>query len=227
MSDCLRDDELARVAADPGAPGRAHAETCPRCRARLLAWREFERPVEPADAAGHAAGRERVLGAVRSELGLERSEPVVTPLPSRPRRARPRWERLLAVAAAVVVVAGGSWLAWRGFEGPHPGEPPRIERGEPAGGALSPAEPEAGPDGVRFRWRAVGGADGYVVRVLGADMRVLHESAAVRETTLLLAPEHAAPPRPGEAIYWEIAALRGGETLETTAPRALGSVRRR
>jgi len=64
-----------------------------------------------------------------------------------------------------------------------------------------------------YRWTAVDGADGYVVRILGSDGRVVFESPALTVTEARLPKTVALEP---EAHTWTVTARKGGEVVATS-----------
>jgi hypothetical protein len=216
MSDHLSDAEISEVATRSDHPRAEHLDACPRCRARVLGVRAFVEPGSVPPGADPAEARERIVGAVRERLGLERPAAPPIPLPRHARRRVPAAPRWLAVAAAFVAVIGGTWLVAR------LGEPPVIERGaEPADG-LAPFEPRVASGAVTFRWHRAPGAEGYLVRILGADLRVLHESPVTADTSRVLTLRE--PPLDAlenEVAYWQVVALAAGAPLEESPPRPL------
>jgi hypothetical protein len=61
-----------------------------------------------------------------------------------------------------------------------------------------------------FRWSAAEGADGYIVRILGSDGRVVFESPSLTVTEVHLPKTVALEP---EAHTWSVTARKGGEAL--------------
>ena len=115
--------------------------------------------------------------------------------------------RLLSVlkgglAAVMIVVAAGC-----GQTAPAPAPAakpaPTLTLIEPADGATS------GHIDL-FRWSAAEGADGYVVRILGSDGRVVFESPSQTATEAHLPKTVALEP---EAHTWNVTARKGGDVL--------------
>ena len=107
-----------------------------------------------------------------------------------------------------------------------PGTPPAsAPAAAPANPATAPAKPAATlslvepTDGVfaghidLFRWTATEGADGYVVRVLGSDGRVVFESPVLTVTEARLPRTVALEP---EAHTWSVTARKGGDVIATS-----------
>lgn len=123
------------------------------------------------------------------------------------------WRRGLA-AVALMAVAGC------GQSSPAPASTPA-----PPAAAAAPAKAPASltliepVDGVfsghidLFRWSAADGADGYVVRILGSDGRVVFESPVLTVTEAHLPKTVALEP---EAHTWTVTARKGGEVIATS-----------
>ncbi|MCC6350821.1 MAG: hypothetical protein IT347_14635 [Candidatus Eisenbacteria bacterium] len=216
---CVPIEELARVRDLPeGSPERAHAETCPRCRAALLAIAEFEREGDalPAEA---GAGPARVrLDAVIESLTGDTPQRI---LPTRATAGRdgagwlarlfaPPAVRFAGAFAALAIVAASLWLTTRG-----PAD--RLERG--ASAPTSAASVSVTPAGWRLSWPAVAGAESYDVVFLSADLREVGRVRDVRANELLIARD-ALPPgvAPGIPLLVEIDALNGGRILGMSEP---------
>lgn len=97
---------------------------------------------------------------------------------------------------------------------PPPSAPPAAP--EKSAASLSLVEPT---DGVFsghidvFRWSAVDGADGYVIRILGSDGRVVYESPALTATETRLPKTVGLEP---EAHTWSVTARNGGAVIATS-----------
>jgi len=217
-SRCIPIEELARVRELPaGAPERVHAESCPRCRAALLALAEFERADEALPAEAGAARAHGRLDAVIESLTT--AEPVLPAPAAAPRREGPGWlarlltppaYRFAAGFAVVALVAAAAWLVARG-----PAE--RLERG--ATSDAGAASVRVADGGWLLSWPAVEGADAYDVVFLAADLREVARVADVRDTRLTL--RRGALPAgvsPGVPLLVEIDARSGGAILEVSAP---------
>ena len=91
--------------------------------------------------------------------------------------------------------------------------------------AAAPAKPAASltlvepTDGVfsghidLFRWNAVEGADGYVIRILGSDGRLVFESPVVTATEARLPKTVGLEP---EAHTWSVTARNGSAVIATS-----------
>ncbi len=127
---------------------------------------------------------------------------------------------LLSCAAVVALMVAGA--ACGQSEPASSGPPPQA----PAAPAPPPApkptttvtllEPT---DGVfsghidLFRWTAVEGADGYVIKILGSDGRVVFESPALTATEARLPKTVGLEP---EAHTWTVTARKGGDVIATS-----------
>ena len=104
------------------------------------------------------------------------------------------------------------------------GPPPQAPGAAPAP-AAAPARPAASlslvepTDGVfsghidLFRWTAVEGADGYGIKILGSDGRVVFESPVLTATEARLPKTVGLEP---EAHTWTVTARKGGEVIATS-----------
>lgn len=131
------------------------------------------------------------------------------------------WRRMMigmsAVALSATLVACGESKTPVVIEAP--GTPP------PSAPAAAPATPAPSltlvepTDGVfsghidLFRWTAVEGADGYVIRILGSDGRTVFESPVLTATEARLPKTVGLEP---EAHTWSVAARKGGEVIATS-----------
>jgi hypothetical protein len=222
-------DEILR--SDPSDSRRSHLETCPRCRARLLVYQEFQEDLsalpgaDPGDAAIRlrAAFDQELRRAARPEGFVESGRPA-TPLE---RVARLRWPRL-RVAWAFASVALVMVILYAGLEIRHGRQSPDVlrdlpERASPE--ALSGPDPISTGEGssglVELRWRRARGAEGYRVRLFGPDLADLAQLGPVADTVLVLRREDV-PGQTGRTIGWQVAALRGGLPFAMSRP---GTVR--
>jgi hypothetical protein len=64
-----------------------------------------------------------------------------------------------------------------------------------------------------FRWTAAEGADGYVIRILGSDGRLVFESPVLTATEARLPKTVGLEP---EAHTWSVTARKGGEVIATS-----------
>jgi len=207
-TECIPVEALGTIATLPADdPRRRHAETCPRCRARLALFREFDSPSAPPAGARIDEADSALAAAIERELALP------APLPFPARAARPRPARglgaslrpLWAAAAALILVAG----AWVLLRPPAPA----VMRG-PVSRAELPVATHRGVDRLTLSWRAVPGASRYVVRFYATDLSDLASVDAGRADHLEL--RRGALPRPlagGAKVLWQVMALAGGDRL--------------
>jgi hypothetical protein len=207
-------EELLRL--DARDPRRAHLDDCPRCRARLIAFRSFvERRPMPAGAdLGDA--RRRLSAAIRAEIEQESPRHRLWPRRPRPWRMQLLWKPALGLVAAGVLVILLLRPAGQGS-----GDGALVLRGEgPAPAALAA---DRAPDGsLRLSWPAVPPAEGYRVMLYGRDLAEIARLEAGRDTVLVLSAERVARLGPsGGAVFWRVAALEGGEPVSLSAPATL------
>jgi hypothetical protein len=204
---CIPVEDLSRVRGLPAdSPERRHVADCPRCRARMLALAEFERPTLVLPREADEAGAGERLDAFIDRLGGGAAKPA-------PRPPMPWWQRLFepamrpALAALVVVIAAGSfWAVTRPLH--------RQELRGDAESAPALAAAVATPDGWELAWAATGGADAYEVLFFGADLRESARVSGLHETHLLLRREALpAGVEPGKPCFWQVVALRAGDPL--------------
>ena len=127
--------------------------------------------------------------------------------------------RVLAYGAPVALIAltvacGGSAPA----SAPAPAAPaPTAEAAKPAG-TLSLLEPIEGAMGGHidmFRWSAIDGADGYVIKITAVTGdRVVWESPVMPATETRLPATVALEPEPHT---WQVTARKAGQPLVTSA----------
>ena len=124
---------------------------------------------------------------------------------------------LSRAAVVALMVAGAACGQAPVVEAPGtpPAAPPTAAPAKPAA-SLSLVEPI---DGVfsghidLFRWTAAEGADGYVIRILGSDGRVVFESPVLTATEARLPKTVGLEP---EAHTWTVTARKGGDVIATS-----------
>lgn len=211
--DCVRDEDLARIAALPADdPIRRHVRDCARCRSRWLAYQEFMSP------SAVPAGADPEDASARLARALERhiQEPSgARPVPMRQGLRRlwmPALRPVWALGLLALVLAGVRQIGREGPAGPAP-LVLRESRGE--AGALAPAEPARLTDGsIVFAWTPVPDADRYEVTLHGEDLQPGTRIPAGPEPTLTV-PAGAldAQATPGGMLFWRVTAYRGGDAL--------------
>lgn len=225
MDRCLDPEEMGRVAqSSSDDPCLAHMRDCPRCRARLIAYREFVEQSAAAPGSDSATAAVRLRRAFDLELmgpGSREARRTATGSTKSRLRAwfnnatlRPAWALGAALMLAVVFYAGHEW---RHGSGPrHLLRGPAPQSGfSAAHGRIDLLPLRALPSGgVELRWRGVPGADAYDVRIIGPDLGDLARFASVRDTVLVLLPNHVpSDAGPGAAAAWRVTALQGGRRL--------------
>ncbi|MEO5617287.1 MAG: hypothetical protein ABIS67_05920 [Candidatus Eisenbacteria bacterium] len=226
--ECVAEDSLGEILSLPDSDARrAHLESCPRCRALVVGYRQF---LEPSREAAHGYGtqeethltafRERLSGAVPAEPARvdERSGDPRVP-------GGPWWSRAFApplrvawALVAVAVVFGGLWLGPRS----------RLRGTEPVlrGGttvALAIGEAIALPDGgIRLSWQPHPEAEHYEVRFYSTALAEIGRRNAGREPRVTIGPADMPEVyRAGNVVVYRIAALTGADELEVSAPGSL------
>lgn len=220
---------------EPGDPRLREADSPPRVRAVVRAYRDFLAPGEVPGDARVADAEARLRNVLEREIGVplgdddtashpwgERVGPSAgagrEPSSGSPglsgwfRRAMlPRGFRSALAVAGLIVVSGTVWIAMdRGHEGGDP-----IMRGDgptATEDVLTPKPvPERLDDGsVRLEWSSSGEADRYAVIFLAADLEELARVENLPEPRLELSPG-ALPAglRSGREVLWLAVALRG------------------
>lgn len=226
----LRSEELGEIAALPADdPRRRAVEADPIAAAQLRAYLDFVAPGRLPEGANVAAAEAGLLAALERELGVTLGPGVDPGHATEPATRKslaglfswivaPAWRPALAVAGALVVIAGGwLWTAPRGGR-----EQPNL-RGPAAPITPGPWEAglkaeAAGAGRIRLKWNAAPGATRYAVVFLAAD---LHELARVddrTETEFLLAGD-ALPAGlvPGQSVLWRADAFQGADEVGRSA----------
>ncbi len=204
MSDCPDVEALAALSGlSADDPRRAHVESCPRCRARLIALEEFV-------AASGSDVPEAEWHVAEAELRRRRvSDGLVSP-PARPPAVRRTWTRavwrpVFAAAASLVVMIAGAWWVVQ-------------SRHEPTLRALPGDEwipsVESRGAAVTIAWRATPGADQYRVVFLDASL----EPVATLEVGPALEARVGREALPGglahgQAVMVEVHAIRGPDEV--------------
>jgi len=210
---CIPPEDFGQLAGRaPEDPARRHLAACARCQARYLSYRSFMDEGDAPEGAQLEDARTRLEALTRRELALPRA----APSPARVTRGIFTPRRLLFVLAPAACIA--LLLAYRGLgPGARDEVRPVVLRG--SGDRMFAIEtPAVLADGsVALRWRAVLGASGYRVRLYDAGLRLLHESAVVPDTFLVL-PAVALPrPDPASTLLWRAVAHAGSAELAESA----------
>jgi len=214
-------DELGDVDRSPvDDPRRRHLDTCPSCRASMLAYRRFL--AEPTDlpAVDLAAARRRLRTA-----RADRRSPLPTPETGRARR-RPRlapwggafpWRAALGAAAVGLALAA----AYVGHDPRHRSGGENSLRGSGNETPIvSPYPAEVDQEGrVVLRWPRVATAERYRVIVHAQDLTPL-ATHLVEGDTLLVVPISTLGDGgvSGSTLYWQVTALRSGSVVATSQP---------
>jgi len=221
---CFDVEEIPVVEALPDDDERKrHLKSCPRCSSLALLYERFMAGkrvagADPDQAEGVLAETVRRALAGQKDL-LEKQKPEGPggrfrfPGWLRPVRAR------LALAGALVLAA--VVVAALIFYPPSSPQGPGLLRGggSPQGAPrLEVYAVEEG--GVVLRWRAMPGADSYLVEARDASLRVLGRFGPVTGTSLSLSPEELLGGEYGE-LYWQLIVLGQGDTLSRSRPEPL------
>jgi hypothetical protein len=219
-------EEFVRLLSLPeGHPERLRAESS----GMLEAWRrmlvEFEAPpVQVASpdelASADAALERRMAGAIGASPG-RRAIPAVPGA-----SGAGFWSRLAGAlsrpavrpAFALVVIAiaaGGLWWA-------KANRTPGAVRGGSGEATFKVAAHAEAGGMLELSWAAVPGADGYRVRFFGGTLREIARLDHVSEPMLRLGPDSLpAGLGPGAEVMVEVAAVRGGDVIAVSGPKAV------
>lgn len=211
MDGCIPMEALGTLdALGPEDPRRRHAETCARCDALWVAYREFVRADVPRKGRIDDADT-RLAAFIKQRIeGVE--------MAGGSRRVRGRWFEMptwrFAAAAAVLVVAAVAVTQWlpgsRGYEDPAVRGGPRI--------VVTLDAPRALADGtVELKWTSVPDADSYQVILLREDLTEVVRMPATGEYAITLDPSAL----PAGATRWQVTALREGAVAAESAPERL------
>jgi hypothetical protein len=223
---CIRPEDLGDFDALPADdPIRAHLADCPRCQARLQAYRSFLGDAgSPARSRAESEADAALGGMIRRQFGLLGAESGPARGPSATGRRglfsfRWRIRTLIlapsAIAAAVVILV----LARHDrTEIPAP-----AYRGSESGAAVRVESMQELADGrIRLTWHALSGADAYQVRVLDTGLNpVLAPTVSADTTADLDRSELGAAARPGSRLLWRVTALQDGEEIGTSGVEIL------
>jgi hypothetical protein len=208
---------------DPTHPRRRHLESCPRCSARLLVYKEFIEDLSPAPGSDTRDAAVRLRQAFDEELGRRQMREGTEARPTsswtgrfwwlRPRTIQPAWALAAVLFVAGALYAGSHYRSTRGDSD--------LLRSTPPSGAVSDRgtvelmAPRIGPGGeIEMRWHAVPNADAYRVRLVGADLADLAHFEPIPDTRLSLRRDQI--PRSlsaGDVIGWEVVAMRAGQEI--------------
>lgn len=219
--DCMPIENLVElITLDPDDPRRAHLDACPRCRARLAAFRSFLEMHPLPEGARPADARKRLSRAIRQETSIsQRSRSRPGPWSFLEILRRPRWQ----AAAGLVVATGAVVLLLQLTERRE--EQPILLRGaegtESVEGSV-PAHSVQADGAVELRWPSMADADEYQILIAGLDLEEILRVEAGPETQILLAAETVRDlGRPGSVVFWRVSALRGGDRIALSPPATL------
>lgn len=235
MSACPPIERLEElIALDAGDPRRAHLESCPRCRSRMLAFTSFMEVHPVPDGARLEDARKRLSKVLREEVASRAGDApsaaqASTATERRPRRGlrllldwlapRPRQVAvgLAALAVAVVVII-------QVREERQDGSPLHL-RGPEAPGwmAAAPGLHSVRADGaLELRWPAMEGAEGYRLVFSGPELMEILRIEAGADTQYVLPAETVSElGSTGSTVFWRVQALRGGDTITQSPPGTL------
>jgi hypothetical protein len=203
-ADCI---DVTRFGAELDAAALAHLESCARCQAELALYREVTR--DDSSAEEEEAAR-WIAGELRSRLYTPANVTPANVTPFRTKSLRP----LYAVAAAVLMVIGGSYLLQLREPSIDATVPDRTYRSAriaviaPAGDlATAPNE---------LRWTPVPNAARYHVQLVEVDATSVW-SADTTEPYVKLPPQVITQFAPGKTLLWTVEAYRGSDALAASA----------
>lgn len=210
MDGCIPMEALGTLdALGPDDARRRHAETCARCSAMWVAYREFLRADAPRSARVDAADT-RLAAFIKQRVEGEE-------IAGGPHRARGRWFEIpmmrFAAAAAVLLVAAVAVTQW--LPGSQDSEETAL-RGDPRI-VVTLEAPRALADGtLELKWTSVPDADAYQVVLLRDDLTEIVRMPATGEH-MTLDPAGL----PADATRWQVTALREGAVAAESTPERL------
>jgi len=235
---CHGPAELEILAALPkGDPRREHLDECPRCQALLMTYSEFLHDRSAPEGSDLADAEVRLAHSFAKEQELRRASPphdrvgvAKRPPPARPRSFRwlpISWPRPAFALAVAVMVAGLVYLGREWKHGDHGTDALRGESPSPRAGTPGPSREstwllsaERDPAGHPvLRWRSQPGADGYEIRLFGADLTDFARIGPQADTVLVLGPWVLPPSTPSTGeIGWQVIAQQHGRMVATSPP---------
>jgi len=215
---CVEVEALGAVLERPADdPLRREVEACPRCAARLTAYREFI-------AEGAVVGAR--VDEARARLDAFRATRIEAPAMRRTDGARHgvgRWWRRLGesralrpalVAATAVVVAAALW--W------HPWAPPAPVLRGVSDTAFAIASVQVDDGALDLSWSAFPEADAYALRVFTSDLTEVARFGPVAETRLSVPVSAIIGPAGGErSLLCSVVAISDGDEIAATPPQPL------
>ncbi len=241
---CLDMGGLDRVAiSGPTPQDQAHLDVCPRCRTRLLTYREYLALPEESEPEGESVAMDRLRERLKAEIHGTPSSAAgpgakwrgVSPEDrgAAARSARESWRDGLrrlrglrglrpAVGLAAIALAGILLIRER----PAPVEDHGVLRDRPAGRPTAEvviARTQSTPDGaVALTWRRFPGAEMYRVVVFSADLAEISRSPAGTDTTFVLDSSAVAALAQGPVgMFVEVQALAQGDRIAASRTMAL------
>ena len=239
---CVPIEALEALLALPaGDAKRRHVESCPRCRARLLALAEFVSAPADVPEALLAEADAHLAKVMRRELALD---PVAAPIaPAAPiasvasgatsapgapavrERIAPRWRMPWAWVGAGVAFATVAFLSVRAIEDRLTDAPP-VLRGAPERTLAAPEglRAEAGTGDVTLTWSPSAGAEDYQVTVYAADLTEIVRLPPSADTTVVVTRADLPPStagKTGASAFWRVTARAKGDPLGVSTPGTL------
>jgi len=208
-------------------PRRLHLQSCPRCRARAVAFRAFLDPGPLPEGARPGEARLQLSRAIRTEAARALTRHAGRKVDRRGDSGgiwaavaawfHPGWRSVVGLASVVAVV----FLVARVAVDRQQGEAPVMRGGGPAGEfASSLPRVAATADGaLSIGWEAVPGASRYAVAFYGLDMMELLQVGAADLTRLTLPPSSLGRLGPsGAVVFVRVLAFRGEDRIAQSAP---------
>lgn len=191
-------------------PRRQHLNTCSRCQAELLSYREFVQVGDRPTGARPEEAATAMRAALRSEWTAQRHA-------ATRRRGSPRRWQLWTAAAVAALALLAVRIPWRSGESLGPLRSGKT--GQLSGAIELSAVQWVGAE-VELAWSGVVGADRYTVSIFDAQLRQLGRLDAGAKPSLLLSLDQLErQPSPGEPLAWQVEAHRQG-ALVASSPLA-------
>ena len=234
---CFSPDDLDRAARlRSDEPGWDHIATCPRCRARIIAYRAFSAPGEIPVEADLPVARTYLSRALdRVVYGGEEIAAEVTPdADGRSGGAARRggqhrvgqhhriWRPALALAAVLCLAVGLELNRRTDFWSPPPGDNEQILRGDPASQQeVFALRVVPGPDegSLRLEWDTPAKTDASQVVLFNGGLEVLARFDTGAATYLVLRTSEV--PAADEVSFARVVFFRGGDEIASGQVRTL------
>jgi hypothetical protein len=203
---CFTAEDIAALKADD--PRMEHVTACPRCSALLASFRVFQAQLLELPPEKLREFRSRFAAA----LGAETARP------------QARWRNLFARPAwgwaGLLLICIVAWRIWF-----HPGREaaaPVLRGRADSSAVLTTQTPESMTGGhIRLSWSVHPDADAYrIVFLTPIGTEVAERQVTASPCTVAADSLRALAPK-AQRLIWRVAALRGGDEIAQSLPRAI------